>query len=243
MEFEEHAADPLAGGMMQGYQCGMLWGAALAAGAQAYRLFGAGPQAEAMAISAAQGIVASFRAQNKSIDCREITGIDMSSASFRMIVRFLVKTGLTGSCFGMAARYARAAFGEICTTFSEKHVEALPGPVSCSAMLAQEMGVSDLHTVMAAGFAGGIGLSGSGCGALGAAIWIAGTKILENGGKVSFKASHASDMLARFAECTDHEFECSRIAGRKFADVADHAGYLRDGGCSEIIKVLVEKCR
>ena len=30
---------PLAGGFMgYGYQCGMLWGAALAAGAQAYRL-------------------------------------------------------------------------------------------------------------------------------------------------------------------------------------------------------------
>ena len=32
---------PLAGGFMgYGYQCGMLWGAVLAAGAQAYRIFG-----------------------------------------------------------------------------------------------------------------------------------------------------------------------------------------------------------
>ena len=30
MELEEHATHPLAGGLMQGYQCGMLWGAALA---------------------------------------------------------------------------------------------------------------------------------------------------------------------------------------------------------------------
>ena len=35
-ELEEHAAGPLAGGIMQhGYQCGMIWGATLAAGAQA----------------------------------------------------------------------------------------------------------------------------------------------------------------------------------------------------------------
>ena len=54
---------PFAGGIMQhGYQCGMIWGAALAAGAQAYRLFGPGPQAEAMAVIAAQWLVESFRA-------------------------------------------------------------------------------------------------------------------------------------------------------------------------------------
>jgi len=31
-------------------------------------------------------------------------------------------------------------------------------------MLAQKMGLSDMQTVMAAGFAGGIGLSGGACG-------------------------------------------------------------------------------
>ena len=59
-------------------------------------------------------------------------------------------------------------------SLAEKHGDAPPAPVSCAAVLAQKMGASDLHTVMAAGFAGGIGLSGGGCGALGAAIWITG---------------------------------------------------------------------
>nr|NQU91272.1 hypothetical protein [Bacteroidota bacterium] len=36
-EDEEYASDPLAGGIMQqGYQCGLLWGSALAVGAEAY---------------------------------------------------------------------------------------------------------------------------------------------------------------------------------------------------------------
>ena len=74
----------------------------------------------------------------------------------------------------MAARYAPEAFSEINTALSEEHIEAPSPPVSCAAMLAQKMGVSDMHTVMAAGFAGGIGLSGGACGALGAAIWITG---------------------------------------------------------------------
>ena len=38
MKVEEKAVMPLAGGVANmGYQCGMLWGAALAAGAQSYR--------------------------------------------------------------------------------------------------------------------------------------------------------------------------------------------------------------
>ncbi|MFC2035747.1 hypothetical protein ACFLUJ_06480 [Chloroflexota bacterium] len=67
----------------------------------------------------------------------------------------------------MAVKYSRVAFSEINTALSEKHIEAPLPPVSCSAMLAQKMGASDMHTVMAAGFAGGIGLSGGACGALG----------------------------------------------------------------------------
>jgi hypothetical protein len=60
---------PFAGGIAQyGYQCGMLWGATLAAGAQAYRLYGAGPQAETQAIIAAQRLVESFAlSRTKSI--------------------------------------------------------------------------------------------------------------------------------------------------------------------------------
>jgi hypothetical protein len=239
MEIEEQAADPLAGGMMHGYQCGMIWGAALAAGAQAYRTFGTGPQAEARAILAAQSIVESFRAQNNNINCLEITEMDMSSPTARMIVRFLIKSGVTGSCFGMAARYAPAAFGEINGAFSEDPMEALPAPVSCSAMVAQKMGASDMHTVMAAGFAGGIGLSGGACGALGAAIWITAMNSLEEGvDKIGFEAPGASDVIEGFIKCTNYEFECSKIVGRKFENIDDHAGYVRAGGCSEIIEVL-----
>ena len=82
MKPEEHAAVPLAGGIMQhGYQCGMIWGVTLAAGAQAYRLLGPGPQAETGAIIAAQRLVESFRARNNNVNCLEITDIDKSSST------------------------------------------------------------------------------------------------------------------------------------------------------------------
>ncbi len=233
---------PFAGGIMQhGYQCGMIWGAALAAGAQAYRLLGPGPQAETKAIFAAQRLVASFRALNNNINCLEITDIDKSSSTMQMIIYFLIKGGSIG-CLRMATRYATVAFSEINTALSEKHIEAPSAPASCSAMLAQKMGVSDMHTVMAAGFAGGIGLCGGACGALGAAIWIIGMNSLKEGvGKIEFQNPSALDAIDRFMECTDDEFECSKIVGRRFENVDDHAGYLRDGGCSKIIEVLATK--
>jgi hypothetical protein len=239
MEVEERAADPLAGGMMRGYQCGMVWGATLAAGAQTYQMFGKGPQAEARAILAAQRIVQSFRAQNRSINCRDITGIDLPAPTTRMIVRFLIKSAPTGSCFGMAARCAKRSFREINVALAERQMEAPPAPVSCSAMLAQTMGASDLHVVMAAGLAGGIGLSGGACGALGAALWIKGmNNHEEDNSKVDLQEPKVLDVMERFGTCTNGEFECSKIVGRKFESIADHAGHLRTGGCSEIIEAL-----
>jgi hypothetical protein len=239
LKLEEEATAPLAGGIMQhGYQCGMLWGATLAAGAQAYRLLGPGPQAETGAIMAAQRLVESFRARNSSIDCLELTDMDWRNPSIQAVIKYFVTGGVT-RCFGMAGRYAPVAFDEIKAALSEEHIEAPSPPVSCAAMLAQKMGTSEMHAVMAAGFAGGIGLSGGACGALGVAIWIIAMNSRKEGaGKMDFQNPRAVAAIDRFVECTDSKFECSKIVGRRFEDVDDHAGYLCDGGCSKIIKVL-----
>jgi hypothetical protein len=246
LKIEERACLPLMGGFMNyGYQCGMLWGTTLAAGAQAYRVLGPGPQAETAAIIAAQRLAEFFRTRYKDVNCLAITGMDFRSTSKRRVLMQTLKFFMRGGpifCFRMAAGYARVASSEIETTFSEKHQTPSP-PVSCAAMLAQEMGASDMHTVMAAGFAGGIGLSGSACGALGAAIWIIGMNWLEEGAgddiwKSEAFQSRAADAIDRFMKSTDSKFECSKIVGRRFENTADHAGYLRDGGCSKIIKAL-----
>ena len=96
-----------------------------------------------------------------------------------------------------------------------------------------------MHTAMAAGFAGGIGLSGGACGVLGAAIWITGIISMKEGaGKVDYKNPKAAGVIKRFVKCTGNEFECSKIVGRKFENISDHAAYLRAGGCSKIIEAL-----
>jgi hypothetical protein len=241
LKLEEIASAPLAGGIMQyGYQCGMLWGATLAAGAQAYRLHGPGPQTETEAVVAAQRLVEAFRARTKNeINCLEITDLNWKGKNQALpILKFFLKGGPIG-CFSMAAGYAPAAFSEINASLSERPVDVPSSPVSCAAMLAQKMGVSEMHVAMAAGLAGGIGLSGGACGALGAAIWIIGMNSGKDGvGIMGFENPKALAAIDRFLESADFEFECSKIVGRKFENTADHACYLRDGGCSKIIEAL-----
>jgi len=230
---------PMAGGIMQhGYQCGMIWGASLAAGAESYRRFGPGSHSQSLAITASQKLVTSFQKQNNNINCYEITEIDKSSTGMQLISYFLLKGGTIG-CFRRAAKYANVALGEINDALSSQETDTPELPVSCAAVLAQKMGVSEKHIAMAAGLAGGIGLCGGACGALGAAIWIIGMRSIKKGDEdLDFKNPEAVDTIERFIKYTDYKFECSEIVGRKFESVHDHAEYVRSGGCSELINIL-----
>jgi len=245
MELEEAASAPLAGGLLNhGYQCGMLWGAALAAGGEAYRRYGPGPEAEAAAILAAEKLLATFqtRTQNE-INCSEVTEFNFQeNMQLLPILRFFVKGGKIGpgACFRLAAGYAPDAFSTMDEALADALPERLSPPVSCAAVLARKMGATDQHAVMASGFAGGIGLSGGGCGALGAAIWITAM----NGRKEGLQKGAYFDnpdfqaVIDRFLEASAYEFECRAITGRKFDDIHDHAAYVRGGGCADLIAAL-----
>lgn len=227
----------LAGGIMQhGYQCGMVWGATLAAGARAYHMYGPGPRAELAAIRAGGQLADVFRDQNRHVNCLEITEIDKSSTTWKMISFFLFRGGVI-SCVRRATRYAPAAFEEINAVLSQETGGELSYPVSCSAELARRMGASDLHATMVSGFAGGIGLRGGGCGALAAAIWLAALSRNEDA-KVTFEDPRAVELIDRFRKHTDYELECSRIVGREFERIEDHAAFVRNGGCAGIIDTL-----
>ena len=234
---------PFAGGIMQhGYQCGMIWGASLAAGAQAFQLYGPGLKAEATAVIASQKIIESFNNLNNNINCLEITELDKSSTTWDMIFYFLLKGGSVG-CLRKAAKYAPVAYAEINSAFSEMLKNVPSSPVSCAAMLAQKTGISELHTTMVSGFAGGIGLCGGACGALGAAIWIISMNSIKGkDDKIDFKNPKALEIVERFLNHSDYKFECSEIVGRKFENIDDHSRYINKGGCEELIDVLAEFC-
>jgi hypothetical protein len=238
---EEHASMPLAGGIAgMGFQCGQLWGAALAAGAQAYRRYGPGPQAEAAAVVTSQKLAEIFRARYKSINCSDVTQIEWKTMTSRKVLGFFLKGGPI-RCFTMTADYARAAYQEIDRSFSDGH--PAPGlaeavfPVSCASILARRLGASDMQATMAAGLAGGIGLSGGACGALAAAIWIQAINS-PSGGTLDFNSPAITGTVDRFVESTGIEFECCQIAGCRFRDFADHSAYLQAGGCAQVLEAL-----
>ena len=221
MELEENATMPLAGGILQhGYQCGVVWGAAFAAGAQAYRLHGPGPKAQVAAILAAQHFVEVFRAHNQHLNCLEITETDLRD-NLKALKFFFLKGGSVG-CFRMTGRTAPVAFESINDALSEDPGDPPAPPVSCAAVLAQKMGVSELHQTMAAAVAGGIGLCGGACGALGAALWITGMRIKEEGGgKLDEKDPRALTLVDDFREKLRLRIRVLRHRG---PDVRGHRG-------------------
>ena len=239
-QLEEKGSAPLAGGIMQhGYQCGMIWGAVLAAGARAYELFGPGPEAETRAVMAAQKLVDEFQSCTGEINCLEITDIDNSSSAMKMLYVFLIK-GKTLSCMRLTGKYSPKAFNVINAAFLEENIEIPSTPVSCAAELARKMGASEKHVVMAAGLAGGIGLCGGGCGALGTAIWL---MTIDKGldSKMEFKDPKAIEMIEKaFLPNSDYEFECAEIIGSKFENIDDHAKFIREGGCAKLIDALAQ---
>lgn len=73
---------------------------------------------------------------------------------------------------------------------------------------------------------------------MGAAIWIVGMNSGKEGDGKLYENPLALAAIDRLLQSADYEFECSKIVGKKFEDVADHASYLRGGGCSNIIEAL-----
>lgn len=238
MEAEEEASNPLAGGIVQqGYQCGQLWGASLAAGAQAYRTFGPGPKAENAAVNASRRLVEAFREMNGEINCLELT--DMKVEGIKDVLVFFAK-GKPFTCGRMAVRFAPVALNTINESLAAEPTEGPTPCANCAAMLARRMGASEQHAVMAAGLAGGIGLVGGGCGALAAAIWITGMNHPEEKTGLSADGTTIGEVLDAFVHSSDHEIECAEITGRTFEDAADHARYMAGGGCSHLLDALVE---
>jgi hypothetical protein len=105
----------------------------------------------------------------------------------------------------------------------------------------KNMGGTEEESIMVAGFAGGIGLSGNACGALSAAIWY---KMLQcgknNEGKSlsMFNNPDVKKIFRTFYMQTDSEMLCNKICNRSFSTIDEHSDYIKSGGCSKIIEAL-----
>jgi hypothetical protein len=236
-EQEEQASDPFAGGMMQnGQQCGMIWGATLAVGAESFRRYEKHDQAIGMAISASQHLADSFSKRAKSINCREITKVDFKRKFG--LVKFFIK-GQPIACMNLAAKWAPEAIQAAKERLLLAPAHLPEEPMSCASEVARRMGATDEEMVTVAGFAGGIGLSGSGCGALAAAVWLTVLREVRNGKwEYSFNDPVTEKILKSFNDATNGEMKCSKISGRCFNSITDHTEFIKNGGCENLITIL-----
>ncbi len=245
-ETAEIAMNPLAGGIAnQGHQCGMLWGAAMAVGAEAFRRNKDQEKAIALAVTATQHIVESFVNRTNTVNCKEIIGCDLSSVFG--LVKFMLKAMAKGvndsQCFNLAEDWAPEAIQAGTEGLAEKPIQLNHKPVSCASEVVRRMGGTDEEMVMVAGFAGGLGLSGEACGALSAAIWMKTLKWCRaNPGKTPpmFNNPIAKVTLKAFRAATDSEMLCHKITGKHFETIDDHSEYINCGGCDKLMNVLVQ---
>ncbi|HEY4788860.1 MAG TPA: C-GCAxxG-C-C family protein [Bacteroidales bacterium] len=243
-EIEERASDPLAGGLMNTqHQCGMLWGSALAAGAESYRMCNDQGKAIGKAITASQYIVESFSKRAKTVNCRDIIGFDMSDKL--NMAKFMIKAlpgGFTNMiCMDIAEKWAPEAI-ESATVGLDKNLTDLPPlPVSCASEVAKKMGAGDKEIVTVAGLAGGLGLSGNGCGALSAAIWISSLDwCKKHPGESGYLNPKSKEILKAFYNATGSEMVCSKITGQQFRTITDHTEFIKSGGCNKLIQTLAQ---
>jgi len=238
-ELEERAADSLAGGIMQkGHQCGMLWGASLAVGAEAYRKCKNQNQAISVAVNATQKMMSSFSEREKTINCKDITHCDFSSklsmAKYFFSGRFL-------HCFNLAEDWAPEAVQSAIEGLSDKEIVSSEECMSCATEVAKKMGASDEEMIMVAGFAGGLGLSGAACGALAAAIWMKSLSWCREVEKKSPMTNpYSKKTLNTFYQSTDSKILCSDITGVHFKNIDEHTKYIKYGGCNKLIETLAQ---
>jgi len=238
-DIEEQAADPLAGGLAQeGYQCGMLWGAALGVGAESFRRYGDHEQAIAHAVTGTQHILESFVNHAKSANCSVITNCDFSGKFG--LAKFIL-TGKPMICFNLAADWTTDAIQSAKAGLSKQLSDIPQMPLSCASETAKKMGATNEEKVMVAGFSGGYGLSGNACGALAAAIWM---NTLGRVRKQKYKYAMSDPELDRiieiFHEETGYKMECSKICGKRFNTISEHSEFLKEGGCGKLINALAK---
>jgi hypothetical protein len=209
----------------------------MAVGAESFRKSENLGRATALAIQTTQHVMESFVNRTKTIECEEITKTDFSNkwsfTKYLLSGKFVHCFKLTGKWAPEAIQAAEESFAK----FSNQSEEA----ISCASEVVKQMGGTEEEQAMVAGFAGGLGLSGSACGVLAAIIW---KTILELVKKENWKYSLSDpvteNILKKFYETTDYKMECHEICGQRFNSIDEHSEFIKNGGCNKLIKKLAE---
>jgi len=238
-EKEEWATDLLAGGINQmGYQCGMLWGASLGVGAQAYRLYGNTDKTIYQSINTTKMLMLSFKNTAGSIECEDITNTDFSSKWD--FAKYMI-TGKFYNCFRLADKWGQESVDLVKSEIENDQEEADYQVYSCASEVMKKLNSTQEEVNIVSGFAGGLGLSGSGCGVLSTLIWkVSLETVKRNNKRQTSEDQNIKTLIETFHKETDFKIECSDICGRKFNSIKEHSEFIKEGGCSKLIRVLSE---
>ena len=242
---EEKASDMLAGGIAQkGHQCGMLWGGSLAIGTESFCRYKDKNIAIATTINASKLLVDSFQKRTRTVNCRDISKVNWENKL--QLTIYTLKTIAHGfvfsPCFNLIVKWTPEAIQAANKGLNDNITPNQPC-LSCSTEVVKKMGATEEESIIVAGFAGGIGLSGHACGALGAALWF---KMLDWGKKNPSKTSSmfnnqdAKKVLRAFYIQTDSEMLCHKICNKTFSTIDEHTKYIKNGGCKNLIDALAK---
>jgi len=237
------ASDVLAGGILrQGYQCGMAWGSSLAVGSMVSLQKEQFSDPVAAVIEGSRKLLDSFYKQKNTYDCADITDTDWNS---KLSMAKYALTGKFMTCFSLFEDWAPEAieiFQIIQKTAGVEDKKSNGKTMCCASEVIKRMGGSEKEALIVAGFSGGIGLSGGGCGALAAGVWYKSLQVYSsNGNAPGLRNPEADKVLNRFLKQSDYQFNCSEITGRKFNDVSDHSNFVQSGGCRKLIESIVSE--
>lgn len=255
---EEQASHLLSGGLMhRGDACGLLSGAVLSAGLQAARRFEDNATRAAATLHAAVRLAEAFSEASGAIDCWEITGQSLVRLGEK--VRY-VRDGKARQCGRLLMKWASRTDALIDTALTE--FEARGRTQNCAncavqtfERIASEQELARSGTTYVAGLAGGVGLRGRSCAALTVGIFVLTLRHysdrrrprrdsqllgrLHELGLASFRRRPAR-LLEHFQRQHGSDL-CSEIVGRLFTTPEDHASFIADGGCREVIDFVEDQ--
>ena len=150
--------------------------------------------------------------------------------------------------------------------FADKLIDKLLGefdlktlkeePANCAMKTMCALGF-EKDAVLAAGFAGGVGLKGNVCSALAAGIFALGLRfyrgrsgrrdsalkaLLQEAG-ISDTSSKAATRLFDAFNGKHKTLLCSKLTGRRFNSIDDHSSFIAEGGCCSLINSISESAK
>lgn len=235
----ERATAIFAGGVaLQGHQCGLLWGTALAVGHKIASVAETPEQAIGQTLKTCQRLANALKCQTDNINCKTIINTDLSKQT--EISHFLDGADAV-KCFKIADLWAPEA---VHIAHKSLLVESITYPDdcrSCATRVVRKMGGSLKESLTVAGLAGGLGLSGNMCGALGAALWYKALKWLQdNPTEKHYPFAQTQKDLNKCLEFSNGKFLCPTLSGHRFRTLEQHRNFIAEGGCNKWIDILAE---